>query len=187
MWQKTDRRQTEWLTRPVLERHAPLKIFTGSDQDTCDLWLIALRKNFKTYCQTNKQKLFECKNICFWSKEYDNSLKNRKMHFCQIFGVSKLLTGQENGSQKGITGHEFGSQNCLPDINLALKTTYRLRIWPSNILTRHNFFSNVFVQTTIPDLKFWIFLYQMSVLIPGLIIMSHSQPLVCLRLHRLYR
>ena len=60
------------------------------------------------------------------------------MHFCQIFGLSKLLTGRENGSQKGITGHEFGSQNCLQDVNLALKTT---RIWPSNILTGHDLFS----------------------------------------------
>ena len=66
------------------------------------------------------------------------------MHLCQIFSLSKLLTGQENGSQKGIAGREFGSQNCLPDVNLALKTTYRTRIWPSNILTGHDSFVNIF-------------------------------------------
>ena len=43
------------------------------------------------------------------------------MHFCQSFWVSKLFTGRENVSQKGITGREFGSQNRLPDGNLALK------------------------------------------------------------------
>ena len=43
------------------------------------------------------------------------------MHFCEIFGLSKLLTGQKNGSQKGITGREFVSQIPLPDENLALK------------------------------------------------------------------
>ena len=43
------------------------------------------------------------------------------MHFCQSLGVSKLLTGRENGSQKGISGQDFGSQNRLPDENLALK------------------------------------------------------------------
>ena len=44
--------------------------------------------------------------------------------------LSKLLTGREFGSQnrlpdknlalKGITGREFGSQNHLPDENLAM-------------------------------------------------------------------
>ena len=68
------------------------------------------------------------------------------MHFCQIFGLSKLLTGRENGSQKGITGREFGSQkgitgrelgsqNRLPEENWALKYHYRKRIWLSNIIT----------------------------------------------------
>ena len=45
------------------------------------------------------------------------------MHFCQIFGLAKLLTGRENGSQKGITGWEFGSQISLPDENWALNPT----------------------------------------------------------------
>jgi len=70
------------------------------------------------------------------------AIKNRKMHFCQSFWVSKFLTGRENGSQKALldgnlalkiahrtgiwlskllTGREFGSQNCLPGRNLALK------------------------------------------------------------------
>ena len=31
-----------------------------------------------------------------------------------------MLTGWENGSQKGITGQKFGSQNYLPDENLAM-------------------------------------------------------------------
>ena len=35
------------------------------------------------------------------------------MYFCHIFGLSKLLTGRENGSQKGITEWEFGPQNHL--------------------------------------------------------------------------
>ena len=58
------------------------------------------------------------------------------MHFCQIFGLSKLLTKRENVSQKGITGQEFGSQKgiagrelgsqiLLPDRNWALKYPYR--------------------------------------------------------------
>ena len=45
----------------------------------------------------------------------------------------------------------LGSQNCLPEEkralpkellngNLALKMTYQTRIWPSNILTRRDFF-----------------------------------------------
>ena len=33
------------------------------------------------------------------------------MHFCQVFGLSKLLTRQENASQKDIAGQEFGFQN----------------------------------------------------------------------------
>ena len=33
------------------------------------------------------------------------------MHFYQIFGLSKLVTGQENGSQVDNAGQEFGSQN----------------------------------------------------------------------------
>ena len=80
------------------------------------------------------------------------------MHFCEIFGLSKLLTGRENGSQKGITGREFGSQNRLadgnlalkgitgrelgsqnhlPDVNLAIKYHYRTGIWLSNIINGH--------------------------------------------------
>ena len=35
------------------------------------------------------------------------------MHFCQIFGLSKLLTRRENVSQKGIIGQEFGSQKGI--------------------------------------------------------------------------
>ena len=47
------------------------------------------------------------------------------MHYCQIFRLAKLLTGQENGSQKGITRWEYGSQYCLPDENLVLKYSYQ--------------------------------------------------------------
>ena len=58
------------------------------------------------------------------------------MHFCQIFGLSKLLTRRENVSQEGITGQEFGSQKdiagqefgfqiLLPDRNSATKYHYR--------------------------------------------------------------
>ena len=60
------------------------------------------------------------------------------MHFFQIFRLSKLLTGRENGTQKGITGQEFGSQNHLPDEKMALKISYWTRIWSLNILTRHD-------------------------------------------------
>ena len=52
------------------------------------------------------------------------------MHFCHIFGLSKLLTGGENGSQKGITEREFGSQISLPDGNLALR--YHYKNWALN-------------------------------------------------------
>ena len=37
------------------------------------------------------------------------------------FWALKMLTGRENGSEKSITGQKFGSQNRLPDGNLALK------------------------------------------------------------------
>ena len=30
-----------------------------------------------------------------------------------------------------------GSQNSLPDVNLAIKNSYRSRIWLSDIITRH--------------------------------------------------
>ena len=36
-----------------------------------------------------------------------------------------------------ITGREFGSQKFLPNMNLALKSSYRIRIWLCNIITRH--------------------------------------------------
>ena len=36
-----------------------------------------------------------------------------------------------------ITGSELGSQKFLPDMNLALKNSYRTRIRLSNIITRH--------------------------------------------------
>ena len=61
------------------------------------------------------------------------------MHFCWIFGLSKLLTVRENGSQKGITRKKFSSQNHSPDGNLALKITYQMRIWPSHILNGHDY------------------------------------------------
>ena len=48
------------------------------------------------------------------------------MHFCHIFGLSKLLTRRENGSQKGITERDFCSQNPLPDENLVVKYSYRI-------------------------------------------------------------
>ena len=62
------------------------------------------------------------------------------MHLCQIFGLSKLLTGREIGSQKGITGREFGSQkgitgresgsqNPLPEENKVFKYYYRKGFW----------------------------------------------------------
>ena len=56
------------------------------------------------------------------------------MHFCQKFGLLKLLTRREKGSQKGITEQEFGSQKgitgrelgsqiSLPDENWVLNHT----------------------------------------------------------------
>ena len=69
------------------------------------------------------------------------------MHFCEIFGLSKLLTGRENGSQKGITGREFVSQISLPDGNLVLKYHYRTGIWLSNIITGRELGS----QKSLPD------------------------------------
>ena len=69
------------------------------------------------------------------------------MHFCEIFGFSKLLTGQENGSQKGIAGCEFGSQISLAGRNLALKYHYWTIIWLSTIITEQKFG----FQTSLPD------------------------------------
>ena len=80
-------------------------------------------------------------------KIWQITIKNRKLHFCEIFGLSKLLTGQENGSQKGITGREFVSQISLPDGNLSLKYHYRTEIWLSNIITGREFGS----QKSLPD------------------------------------
>ena len=59
------------------------------------------------------------------------------MHLCHIFELSKLLTGRENGSQKGITGWELGSQISLPYGNLALKNHYQTGFWLLKILTGH--------------------------------------------------
>ena len=51
------------------------------------------------------------------------------MHFCQIFGLSKLLTGEENSSQNDLTGQEFGFQNHFPDIKLErIKTKFMLNL-----------------------------------------------------------
>ena len=66
------------------------------------------------------------------------------MHFCEIFGLSKLLTGRENGSQKGITGREFGFQISLLDGNLALKYPYQTKIWLSKIITGRKLSGNDF-------------------------------------------
>ena len=71
------------------------------------------------------------------------------MYFCQIFGLSKLLTGRENGSQKGITGREFGSQNHLPDGNLVIKYYYRTGIRLSNIITGRE----LGYQISLPDMS----------------------------------
>ena len=60
------------------------------------------------------------------------------MHFCQSFGVSKFLTGRENGSQK-----------ALPDGNLALKIAYRTGIWLSKSLTGREFGSQRHYRTGI--------------------------------------
>ena len=76
-------------------------------------------------------------SACHRWKIWQLPIKNRKMHFCQIFGLSKLLTGRENGSpkkhyrmaiwlSKALTRHEFGSQNHLLDENLAIKYSYRI-------------------------------------------------------------
>ena len=48
-----------------------------------------------------------------------------KNGFLSFFGLSKLLTGRENGSQISMTEQDFGSQNHLTAMNLALKITYR--------------------------------------------------------------
>ena len=68
-------------------------------------------------------------------------MKNRKMHFCQIFGLSKWLTGRKNGSQKGITGQELVSPISLPDGNWAIKNDYRMVSYfeSPQILTKMHF------------------------------------------------
>ena len=79
------------------------------------------------------------------------NIENRKLHFVRYL-VSQNCLPEKNGSQKGITERDIGSQYSLPHVNLAFP--YQTRIWPSNILTGHDFFVNIFDQTTIPDLKF---------------------------------
>ena len=68
------------------------------------------------------------------------------MHFCQIFGLSKVLTGRGNGSQKGITGSAFGHQIFLPEEDLVIKYSYRKKIWSSNILTGNDLIVTFFGQ-----------------------------------------
>ena len=48
-------------------------------------------------------------------------------------------------SQKGITERQFGSQNYLPHVNLVIKYSYQTRIWPSDILTGHDFLLPIFL------------------------------------------
>ena len=78
------------------------------------------------------------------------NIENRKLHFVRYL-VSQNCLPEKNGSQKGITERDIGSQYSLPHVNLAIP--YRTRIWPSNILTGHDFLSIFFVQTTISYLN----------------------------------
>ena len=102
--------------------------------------------------------------------------KNRKMHFVRFLGSQHYLPDEKMDLKRHywmgirlselLTRYEFCSQNYLADENPA---------------TRHDFFCQYF-----PFLKLWIFSYQMSVLVPGLIIFSKPQLLVCLCLRTLY-
>ena len=72
---------------------------------------------------SNVLKWLSAENL-YWLKTChicEISIKSGEKHFCQIFGLSKLLTWQENGSQNGNTGWKFCSQNHLPNMHLALK------------------------------------------------------------------
>ena len=58
------------------------------------------------------------------------------MHFCQIYGLSKLFSIRENVSQKGITGQEFDSQKGISEQSLGsqiLLTDVRARFPSGNI------------------------------------------------------
>ena len=85
------------------------------------------------------------------------------MHFCQIFGLSKVLTGRGNGSQKGITRSIFGYQKgitrrgsghqiFLQEEDLVMKYSYRKKIWSSNILTGYDLIVTFFARKTIATL-----------------------------------
>ena len=56
---------------------------------------------------------------------YANSLKKKKNEFLSNFWALKVAR-RENGSQKSITGQEFGSKISLPDENWILP--YQTRI-----------------------------------------------------------
>ena len=71
-----------------------------------------------------------CKKSCYEKKE--NA-------FFSDYWLSNCLQNKKNGSQECIVRWEFGFQNQLPDGNLALKITYRTRIWPLNVLSGHDF------------------------------------------------
>ena len=62
-----------------------------------------------------------------------------------IFGLSKFLTRQENGSVKCITRQKFGSQMLSPNGNLAPKYHYQPGILLSNIITRQDLGSLIYI------------------------------------------
>ena len=111
-----------WLWLPTYHNHPPTgKLYIGNTPAVIDKnWtkFIHLFLGSSSVDETIKRYL---KGLCtkkfYWLKSctlpplsrghrwkiWQITIKNRKLHFCEIFGLSKLLTGQENGSQKGIT------------------------------------------------------------------------------------
>ena len=77
-------------------------------------------------------------SMCHMWKIWQLAIKNRKIYFLSEFWALKMLTGRENGSQ-----------NCLPDGNLALKIAYRTGIWLSKSLTGREFGSQRHYRTGI--------------------------------------
>ena len=70
-------------------------------------------------------------------------------YFYSEFWGLKISYRTRKWLSKGITGREFGSQNCLPDGNLALKIAYRTGIWLSKALPDGNWALKITYRTRI--------------------------------------
>ena len=71
---------------------------------------------------------------CVIGEKFDKSLQK----------IEKCIFVKFVVSQNYLLDEKMVLKKVVPDGNLALKTTYRTRIWPSDILTGHDFFGNIF-------------------------------------------